>query len=353
MPVRHAAFPAAAPGDGEPLGWPLPCAKVLGAANGRRRAFRPPSAVNVSGMSFGALGGRAVEAISRGCARAGCLRNTGEGGLSRHHLHGADPVFQIGTAYFGCRDARGRFSLPALVELVEASPVRAIEVKLSQGAKPGVGALLPAAKVTPEIAAARGVPAGVDCHSPAAHSAFSDVPGLIGFVERIADATGLPVTIKAAVGELGFWREPARRMARDGAGPDGVTIDGGEGGTGAGPRVFTDHVALPFRLGLGSVDPIFAEEGLAERVVFTGSGKLGLPENALLAFAMGSDARRASRPSRPGCSAAWSPSAPASGWPTTWQACARSCSGWPAPAGWRTRRSSGPTGSSCSTVSAW
>ena len=287
--IKHAPFPETSPGDAEPAGWPLPCAKVLGGAHGRRRAFRPASAVNVSGMSFGALGGNAIEAMSRGCAAAGCLQNTGEGGISRHHLHGSDLVFQIGTAYFGCRDARGRFSLPALVELVEAHPIRAIEVKLSQGAKPGVGALLPAAKVTPEIAAVRGVPAGVDCHSPAGHSAFHDVPSLMEFIERVADATGLPVGIKSAVGELGFWEELADRMAREGVGPDHITIDGGEGGTGAGPLVFTDHVALPFRLGLGRVYPVLAEAGVADRVVVVGSGKLGLPENALLAFAMGCD----------------------------------------------------------------
>ncbi len=287
--IKHAAFPETSIADAEPAGWPLPCAKVLGAAHGRRHAFRPPSAVNVSGMSFGALGGNAVAAISRGCAAAGCLQNTGEGGISRHHLHGSDLVFQIGTAYFGCRDAAGRFSLPALVERVAAHPVRAIEVKLSQGAKPGVGALLPAAKVTPEIAEARGVPAGVDCRSPSGHTAFHDVPGLMEFIERVADATGLPVGIKSAVGELDFWEELAGRMAREGTGPDHITIDGGEGGTGAGPLVFTDHVALPFRLGLGRVYPILAEAGVADRVVVVGSGKLGLPENALLAFSMGCD----------------------------------------------------------------
>jgi glutamate synthase domain-containing protein 2 len=227
--------------------------------------------------------------MNRGAALAGCLHNTGEGGLSRHHRHGGELVFQIGTAYFGCRDARGRFSLPALVELVQANPVRAIEIKLSQGAKPGVGSLLPAAKVTPEIAAARGVPAGRDCQSPPAHSAFDGVGGLLELIERIADATGLPVGIKSAVGELGFWEELARGMALTGTGPDLITIDGGEGGTGAGPLVFTDHVALPFRIGLARVYTLLAEAGVAERTAIAGSGMLGLPANALLALAMGCD----------------------------------------------------------------
>jgi glutamate synthase domain-containing protein 2 len=287
--IKHAAFPHPPPPDGDPAGWPLPCAKVLGGPNGRRHAFRPASAVNVSGMSFGALSGRAIEAMNRGARLAGCLHNTGEGGLCRHHMHGGDLVFQIGTAYFGCRDAHGRFSMPALVELAAANPVRAIEIKLSQGAKPGVGGLLPAAKVTPEIAAARGVPAGRDCHSPPSHSAFDGVGGLLELVERIADATGLPVGIKSAVGELGFWGELARRMERAGTGPDFITIDGGEGGTGAGPLVFTDHVALPFRIALARVYALLAEAGVAERTVLAGSGMLGLPANALLAFAMGCD----------------------------------------------------------------
>ncbi|MEQ9094081.1 MAG: FMN-binding glutamate synthase family protein [Miltoncostaeaceae bacterium] len=287
--VKHAAFPHPSTLAGDTHGSPLPCAKVMGAAHGRAKAFRPPSAVNVSGMSFGSLGSHATEAVNRGAAAAGCLHNTGEGGLSRHHRHGADLVFQVGTAYFGCRDENGRFSLPELLERVESAPVRAIEIKLSQGAKPGVGALLPAAKVTAEIAEARGVTEGVDCRSPGAHTAFHDVPSLIDFIERIAEATGLPVGIKSAVGQLDLWDQIAQRMARENVGPDFITIDGGEGGTGAGPLVFTDLVALPFRLGIGRVYPIFARAGVADRVVFQGSGKLGLPENALLAFALGCD----------------------------------------------------------------
>lgn len=287
--IKQSAFPHPPPAAGEPEGWPAPCAKILGAGNGRRHAFRPQSIVNVSGMSFGALGAHAVEAMDRGCLRARCLHNTGEGGLSAHHQHGADLVFQMGTAYFGCRDAQGRFSLPALVELVAANPVRAIEIKLSQGAKPGVGGMLPAAKVTPEIAAARGVPVGRDCESPPVHSEFRGVPGLIEFVERVADATGLPVGIKSAVGELGFWQELAQRMDHERAGPDFITIDGGEGGTGAGPLVFTDHVALPLRVALARVYRLFAATGAADRTVFIGSGLLGLPANALLALAMGCD----------------------------------------------------------------
>ena len=167
--------------------------------------------------------------------------------------------------------------------------MRAIEIKLSQGAKPGLGGLLPAAKVTPEIARIRAIPVGVDCHSPAFHTEFSTVDGLIEFTEIIAEATGLPVGIKSAVGESVFWHELAQRMVATGAGVDFVTVDGGEGGTGAAPLSFSDHVSLPFRVGFPRVYSAFAEVGLQHDVAFVGSGKLGFPETALLAVAMGCD----------------------------------------------------------------
>jgi glutamate synthase domain-containing protein 2 len=267
----------------------MPCAKVLGAARGRARALRPGSAVNISAMSYGSLSGAAIEALNRGAALAGCWHNTGEGGVSSFHRHGGELVFQVGTGYFGCRDDRGRFDLARLVEVAEANPVRAIEIKLSQGAKPGRGGLLPAAKVTPTIAAARGVPAGVDCASPAAHREFSDVSGLLDFVERIAEATGLPVGIKSAVGDTSFFADLATHMAGSGRGVDFITIDGGEGGTGAAPLAFADHVALPFTIGFSRVYAMFAAAGLTDDVVFIGSAKLGLPDSALLAFALGCD----------------------------------------------------------------
>jgi hypothetical protein len=289
---KQTPFPVPPPADREPGGPPeytLPAGKVLGAAHRRRHAFRPPSLVNVSGMSYGSLSPVAVEALNRGAALAGCLHNTGEGGLARAHRHGGELIFQIGTGYFGCRDERGRFSLERLEERLAEAPVRAIEVKLSQGAKPGLGGLLPAAKVTEEIAAIRGVPSYRDCASPAAHTAFSGVDEMIEFVERLAHATGLPVGVKSAVGDIGFWETLADRMAVTGGGPDFVTIDGGEGGTGAAPLAFSDHVALPFKVGLARVYPIFARAGLAEDVVFVGAGRLGFPDAALHALALGCD----------------------------------------------------------------
>ncbi|GIU84890.1 MAG: FMN-binding glutamate synthase family protein [Acidimicrobiales bacterium] len=288
--IRHATMPRGRMRDGDHSGKVrLPCGKVLGASRGRKKAFRPASVVNISALSFGSLSGPAIEALNKGAALADCLHNTGEGGLSRHHRHGGELVFQIGTGYFGCRDENGRFSMDRLLETISQAPVRAIEIKLSQGAKPGIGGILPAAKVSREIAEARGVPVGRDCVSPPAHTAFSDADSLLDFVEEVADATGLPVGIKSAVGELDFWYELADFMVAGDRGVDFVTIDGGEGGTGAGPLVFSDHVALPFRLAFSRVYKIFAERELTDRVVFVGSGKLGLPENALLAMALGCD----------------------------------------------------------------
>ena len=321
--------PAGEPGHPDPA-VSLPAAKVLGGARNRAKAFRPSSLVNVSGMSFGALGGAAITALNRGVAMAGALHSTGEGGVSPYHLNGGDLVWQIGTGYFGCRNDDGTFSLPRLVDQVAATPsIRAIEIKLSQGAKPGTAACLPGAKVTEEIATIRGVPAGVDCRSPAGHSAFRDVDGLLEFVETIAAETGLPVGHQVRGRGRRVLGELAERMARTGRGVDFVTVDGGEGGTGAAPLVFSDHVALPFRLAFPRVYRAFAEQGLHHDVVFIGSGKLGIPENALLAMALGCDminvgrtamfaigciqAQRCHtgrcppewRPSRPGCSTAW------------------------------------------------
>jgi glutamate synthase domain-containing protein 2 len=290
--VRHSAFPIHTPHPGEPghdPAYPLAAARVLGGFRGRKHAFRPRSIVNTSAMSYGSLSPAAVEAINRGVALAGALQNTGEGGISDHHRRGGDLIWQIGTGYFGCRDDAGRFSMERFLETVASAQVRAIELKLSQGAKPGLGGVLPAAKITPEIARIRGIPLGRDCISPAAHSAFRDVSSLLDFIERLADATGLPVGIKSAVGDLGFWRELAAQIERTGRAPDFITIDGGEGGTGAAPLVFTDHVALPFRLGFTQVYRAFAEAGVQHAVVFIGSGKLGFPETALLALALGCD----------------------------------------------------------------
>ncbi|SEH53932.1 Glutamate synthase domain-containing protein 2 [Mycolicibacterium rutilum] len=289
--IKHSTFGRAAPKSNPSASHEidLPSAKVLGAARGRARAFRPSSVVNISAMSFGSLSANAIEALNRGAAMADCLHNTGEGGISRYHRHDGELIFQIGTAYFGCRDAEGRFSLDKLKDVVAGASVRALEIKLSQGAKPSLGGLLPAPKVSAEIAAARGIAEGRDCVSPSRHAEFTDADSLLDWVELLAAETGLPVGIKAAVGDLDFWYELTELMHTTGRGVDFVTIDGGEGGTGAAPLIFTDTVSLPFQLGFAQVYRIFAERGLHEAVTFIGSGKLGLPDNAVVAFALGCD----------------------------------------------------------------
>ena len=291
--IKHSSFPVRSPRLGEPDYDPyymVPVAKILGGYRGRRRAFRPPSIVNVSAMSFGSLSGNAIHALNAGSCLAACLHNTGEGGVSPHHLQGGDLIWQIGTGYFGCRDKHGDFSLDHLVETTNKhSSIRALEIKLSQGAKPGLGGILPASKITPEISKIRGIPMGEDCISPSSHSACSDADSLLDFVEQLAEATGLPVGIKSAVGEMDLWHDLARLTDTTERGLDFITIDGGEGGTGAGPLVFTDRVALPFKIGMSRVYRVFAERGLHEKIVFQGSAKLGFPEMTLFAFALGCD----------------------------------------------------------------
>ncbi len=290
--VRHSAFPVHAPAAGQPGYDPtyaVPCARLLGGFRQRKLAFRPSSIINTSAMSYGSLSGPAVEAINRGVALAGALQNTGEGGISDFHRKGGDIIWQIGTGYFGCRDDAGRFSKTKMLESIASAKVRAIEIKMSQGAKPGLGGVLPAAKVTAEIAAIRGIPIGQDCISPSAHTEFRDVSSMLDFIEMLADTTGLPVGIKSAVGDIGFWQQLARAVETTGRAPDFITIDGGEGGTGAAPLVFTDHVALPFKIGFAQVYRAFAERGVAQNIVFIGSGRLGLPESALLAMTLGCD----------------------------------------------------------------
>lgn len=298
--IRHAAFPYRPPGTEVTLNgkkpqptdgpaYPLPTLKVMGEWRDRDKAFRPSSVIGISAMSYGSLSSAAVQALNRGAMAAGCLHNTGEGGVSVHHSQGGELVLQLGTGYFGARTPDGRFDADKAMALVDQAPVRAIEIKLSQGAKPGLGGVLPGEKVTAEIAAARGVPEGKTVISPSSHVEFNSVPTMIDFIERVASATGLPVGIKSAVGDRRFWGELADEMMSTGKGPDFIAIDGGEGGTGAAPLVFSDHVALPFRSGFTEVYRAFAARGAHEKVFWVGSGKLGFPGEALLAMALGVD----------------------------------------------------------------
>ncbi len=268
----------------------IPCAKVMGLYNKRSKPYRPASVINISAMSFGSLSARAIDSLNKGVKLSGAYHNTGEGGLSPYHSNGGDVVFQIGTGYFGVRDKDGNFSMDMLVKLINDNPfVKAIEVKLSQGAKPGKGGVLPGAKITKEIAEIRNVEMGVDVLSPPNHKVFSNVPEMVDFIEEVASKTGLPIGIKAAIGKLEQWKELAIIMKETNRGPDFITVDGGEGGTGAAPPSFADHVSLPWVYGFSDVYKVFKDEKITERIVFVASGKLGFPAKAAMAFAMGAD----------------------------------------------------------------
>jgi len=274
----------------------LPCAKVMGLYNKRVKPFRPASIINVSAMSFGSLSAKAIESLNKGVQLAGAYHNTGEGGLSPYHSNGGDVIFQIGTGYFGVRGKDGNFSMDKLVKLVTDNPfVKAIEIKLSQGAKPGKGGVLPGAKITKEISKIRGVKMGVDVISPPSHKVFSNVPEMVEFIEDIANKTGLPVGIKAAIGKLEQWEELADLMKETNKGPDFITVDGGEGGTGAAPPSFADHVSLPFVYGFSDLYKVFKTRNITERIVFVASGKLGFPAKGAMAFAMGADCLNVAR----------------------------------------------------------
>lgn len=274
----------------------VPCAKTIGAFNKRKHPYRPASIINVSAMSFGSLSAAAVEAMNKGVKKAGAYHNTGEGGLSPYHKQGGDVLFHFGTGYFGVRSEEGGFSMAKMKKLVEENPcIKAIEIKLSQGAKPGKGGVLPGAKITKELAEIRGVEIGKDVLSPATHKAFSNVAELMDLIEAIASETGLPVGVKGAIGKLDQWEEMADLMIKTGKGPDFITVDGGEGGTGAAPPSFADHVSLPWVYGFTSLYKVFLNRGLTDRIVFIGSGKLGFPGKAAMAFAMGVDCLNVAR----------------------------------------------------------
>ena len=256
------------------------------------RPFTARSIVNISGMSYGAISKPAVRALSRGAATAGCWMDTGEGGLSPYHLEGGcDVIMQIGTAKYGVRDADGRLSADRLRELAAHETVRAFEIKLSQGAKPGKGGVLLGAKVTEEIAAIRGIPVGQDSISPNRHRDAANADQLLDMVARVREATGKPVGIKTAIGGWQFMNELTEAIARRGIGaaPDFIAVDGGEGGSGAAPQALADHMALSIDEALPRVVDALIETGLRERVRVIAAGKLVTSARAAWALAAGAD----------------------------------------------------------------
>lgn len=252
--------------------------------------FEAKSLVNISGMSFGAISAPAVRALARGAAEAGCWLNTGEGGLSPYHeVAGADLIFQIGTANYGVRDAEGRFSKERALGL--AGKVKAFEIKLSQGAKPGKGGVLPAAKVIAEIAGIRGIAAGVDSLSPSRHADIADIDQLLDRIMLLRDLTGRPVGIKTAIGGWQFINELCERINARGhhCAPDFITIDGGEGGSGAAPQVLADHMGLSIMEALPRMADALIESGLRQRIRLIAAGKLVTPAKAAWALCCGAD----------------------------------------------------------------
>lgn len=247
---------------------------------------------HVSAMSFGAISRPAVLALSNGARAAGCWLNTGEGGLAPYHLAGgADIVFQMGTAKYGVRDAGARLSEMRLRELANYEQVRMIEVKLSQGAKPGKGGILPGAKVTSEIARIRGIAPGQDSISPNRHPEIHDAGSLLDFIARVRDVSGRPTGFKAVMGSYDWLAEVLEEVHRRGldSAPDFITVDSGDGGTGAAPMTLLDNVGLPVRESLPRVVDLLVEHGLRERIRVIASGKMINPAGVAWALCVGAD----------------------------------------------------------------
>ena len=257
-----------------------------------RKPYAAKSVFNVSAMSFGAISKPAVLALSNGSRMAGNWMNTGEGGISPWHLEGGcDIVFQIGTAKYGARDQDGNLSDEKLREVGAIEQVKMIELKLSQGAKPGKGGILPGGKVTAEIAAIRGIPEGEDSISPNRHPEIDSASDLLDMINRIRDASGLPVGFKAVIGAYGWLDELFEEIRVRGieSAPDFITVDSGDGGTGAAPMSLIDSVGLPIKESLPLVVDMLMKHGLRDRIRVVASGKLINPTGAALALCMGAD----------------------------------------------------------------
>lgn len=249
------------------------------------------SIYNIGAMSYGALSKTAIAALNKGAKLGGFAHNTGEGGISQYHLKGGDLVWQIGTGYFGCRDEDGRFHPMAFRKNALRPEVKMIELKLSQGAKPGHGGILPASKNTPEIAAIRQVVPGTTVHSPAAHSAFDSAEGLIAFLQLLRELSGgKPVGFKICIGDRAEFKEICKAMKETGHIPDFISVDGSEGGTGAAPLEFTDHLGMPLYDALGFVRQTLEEFELDKDVKIIAAGKIITGFDVLKAISLGAAA---------------------------------------------------------------
>ena len=268
-----------------------PSARTIGVAC--REPYQANSFFNISAMSFGAISRPAVQALSNGAAKAGCWLNTGEGGLSRYHLEGGcDIVFQIGTAKYGVRNDQGGLDDEKLLEIAAHPQVKMFEIKISQGAKPGKGGILPAIKVTGEIAQTRGIPAGEASISPNGHVDIRNVDELLDSIVHIRELTGKPVGFKLVVGGTGFFNDLCSAIKRRGieaSAPDFITIDSGDGGTGAAPQSLLDNAGLNIRETLALVIDELKRQGLKERIAVVASGKLITPVDVTWALCVGAD----------------------------------------------------------------
>lgn len=249
------------------------------------------SIYNIGAMSYGALSKTAITALNEGAKLGGFAHNTGEGGISEYHLKGGDLIWQIGTGYFGCRDEKGRFDSLAFRKNALRPQVKMIELKLSQGAKPGHGGILPAAKNTPEIAAIRQVKAGTTIHSPARHAEFDSPEGLVQFLQLLRELSdGKPVGFKLCIGDKQEFIDICNAIKLTGCVPDFITVDGGEGGTGAAPLEFTDHLGMPLYEGLGFVKQTLDDFDLSRHIKVLAAGKIITGFDILKALSLGASA---------------------------------------------------------------
>ena len=267
-------------------------AKPVTIGAGTRHPYVCSSIFNISGMSFGAISKPAILALSNGGRRAGIWMNTGEGGLSPYHLEGGvDIVYQVGTAKYGVRNEEGLLSDEKLKEVAAHEQVKMFEIKLSQGAKPGKGGILPGAKVTAEIAAIRGIPEGSDSLSPNRHVDINSVDDLLKMIDRIREVTGKPVGFKAVIGAYGWLENLFKEIKSRGieCAPDFITVDSADGGTGAAPMSLIDAVGLPVRESLPLLVDLRNKYGMKDRIRIVASGKMINPTEAATALCMGAD----------------------------------------------------------------
>jgi len=246
--------------------------------------------VYISAMSYGALSENAVKALNLGAKKAGILHNNGEGGLAEAHMQGGKLIFQIGTAKYGIRDDDGKLNDDLLAEIGKKEEVQLIEIKLAQGAKPGKGGMLLKEKITEEIAGIRKIPMGQDAFSPPRHEEFSDVDGLFDFIDHVRSVAKKPVGIKMVIGHPKEIESIAIKIAEDlNRGPDFITIDGGEGGTGAAPLVLASHTGVPLKQALAITDRVLRKHNVRDHLALFASGKIATPADVAVAMALGAD----------------------------------------------------------------